>query len=59
MSIRPIYPLSSYGLDKEPNIIDGIDESQEELRLKYFQALSSGNQQDYVSLEISTWNIIY
>lgn len=46
---KPLWPLSSYGPAKgEPTIIEGLDESAEEMRWKALQALQSGNVADYV-----------
>lgn len=47
---KPIWPLSSYGPAKgEPTIIEGLDESAEEMRWKALQAVQSGNIAEYVS----------
>jgi nucleoporin NUP42 len=49
---RPMWPLSSFGSAKhEPNLVAGLDESQEELRFKAFTALKAGNTSEYVSLQ--------
>ena len=46
---RPLWPLSSYGPAKYvPNVIQGLDESSEELRFKAFTAAKSGTMQEYV-----------
>ena len=46
---RPLWPLSSYGPAKHvPNVIQGLDESPEELRCKAFTATKAGSMQDYV-----------
>ena len=47
---KPIWPLSSFGPAKmQPNLIAGLDESPEELRVRANQAASAGTTQDYVS----------
>lgn len=49
-SDKPLWPLSSYGPAKfEPNIVAGLDESMEELRVRAALALNAGNSNDYVS----------
>lgn len=46
---KPLWPLSSYGPAKhEPVVINGLDESPEELRLKAVTALKAGTTDDYV-----------
>lgn len=46
---KPIWPLSSYGPAKgEPTILEGLDESAEEMRWKALQAVRSGNIAEYV-----------
>ena len=46
---KPLWPLSSYGPAKyEPNLMSGLDESPEELRVKAFMAAQSGAINDYV-----------
>lgn len=50
---RPIWKLSSYGPAKyEPNLLTGSDVSQEEMRLRAYEALSLGKMDEYVSLNI-------
>jgi nucleoporin NUP42 len=47
---KPLWPLSVYGPAKhEPNIIFGLDESMEELRVRAASALKAGNVNEYVS----------
>jgi len=49
-SDKPLWPLSCYGPAKfEPNIISGLDESMEELRVRAALALIAGNSNEYVS----------
>ena len=46
---KPLWPLSSYGPAKyQPNIIVGLDESPEELRVKAVAALTSNSVDSYV-----------
>lgn len=46
---RPLWPLSVYGPAKyQPTVINGLDESPEELRVKANQALKTGAIQEYV-----------
>lgn len=46
---RPSWPLASYGPAKYvPTVLGGLDESQEELRVKTVAALKAGNIQEYV-----------
>lgn len=46
---KPLWPLSSYGPSKyEPVVINGLDESSEELRLKAVTALKAGTTDEYV-----------
>jgi nucleoporin NUP42 len=48
---KPLWPLSSYGPAKcEPTLVQNLDESPEELRLKAVTALRTGAMQDYVRL---------
>lgn len=48
---KPLWPLTSYGPAKHaPTIIQGLDESPEELRVKAVSALQSGSSAEYVSL---------
>jgi nucleoporin NUP42 len=45
---RPLWALTSYGPAKnEPNLIAGIDLSQEELRWEYVQAVKANNPAMY------------
>ena len=49
---RPIWPLSSYGpgRDAPRQLLEGaIEQSFEEVRLEYYVARASGNEQSYVS----------
>jgi len=49
-SDKPIWPLSCYGPAKfEPNVLAGLDESMEELRVRAALALNAGNSNEYVS----------
>lgn len=49
-SDKPLWPLSTYGPAKhEPNLLPGLDESMEELRVRAVRALGAGNVQEYVS----------
>ncbi|KAG7447770.1 uncharacterized protein BT62DRAFT_791664 [Guyanagaster necrorhizus] len=51
-SDKPLWPLSSFGPAKhEPLLLTGLDESPEELRVKAFMALSSGNVNEYMQYE--------
>lgn len=46
---KPLWPLSSFGPAKyQPNIIIGLDESPEELRVKAVVALRSNTVDSYV-----------
>jgi hypothetical protein len=46
---KPLWPLSSYGPAKqEPNLLSGLDESPEELRVRAVTALRAGNANEYV-----------
>jgi nucleoporin NUP42 len=46
---KPIWSLSSYGPAKyEPNLVSGVDESFEELRVKATLALKNNAGQEYV-----------
>ena len=46
---KPLWPLSSYGPAKsEPNLLSGLDESPEELRVRAVTALRAGNTNEYV-----------
>ena len=46
---KPLWPLSSYGPAKyQPNIVSGLDESPEELRVKAVAALKSNSVDSYV-----------
>jgi nucleoporin NUP42 len=46
---RPLWPLSSYGPAKQvPNVIQGLDESPEELRVRAFAAAKGVLSPDYV-----------
>ena len=46
---KPLWPLSSYGPAKcEPNLLSGLDESPEELRVRAVTALRAGNGNEYV-----------
>lgn len=59
---RPLWLLSSYGPAKYvPTLLSGLDESQEELRVKAVTALKAGTSQDYVcgSLSLSTLYSLY
>lgn len=47
---KPLWPLSSYGPAKyQANLLTGLDESPEELRVRAVQAIKNGNMQEYVS----------
>ncbi|KZT06469.1 uncharacterized protein LAESUDRAFT_179825 [Laetiporus sulphureus 93-53] len=49
---RPGWPLSSYGPAKQqPNVISGLDESPEELRVKAFLATKAGTVNEYMKYE--------
>ncbi|KAF8324564.1 uncharacterized protein EI90DRAFT_3129745 [Cantharellus anzutake] len=49
---RPLWPFSSYGPAKgEPNLISGLDESPEEMRIKFWQANMQGNPALYTQYE--------
>ncbi|KAF5387647.1 hypothetical protein D9615_000778 [Tricholomella constricta] len=49
---KPLWPLSTYGPAKyEPNLIAGLDESTEELRVRAFTANQSGKGAEYVAYE--------
>lgn len=51
---KPSWPLSSYGTSKfEPTLLNGLDESPEELRVRAFLAQRSGNVAEYVAYEAS------
>ena len=46
---KPIWPFSSYGPAKyEPNLVVGLDVSPDELRAKYWEAMTQGNLNYYV-----------
>ena len=48
-SDQPVWLLSSYGPGKaEPALLAGLEESPEELRVKYVLAVKAGNMNDYV-----------
>lgn len=50
LSDKPLWPLSCYGPTKhEPNLLTGLDESPEELRVRAFTANRAGNHAEYVS----------
>ncbi|KAF8637015.1 hypothetical protein AX17_003100, partial [Amanita inopinata Kibby_2008] len=49
---KPLWPLSSYGPAKnEPNLLSGLDESFEELRVRAASALRSSNANEYMTYE--------
>ncbi|PFH50402.1 hypothetical protein AMATHDRAFT_40861 [Amanita thiersii Skay4041] len=49
---KPMWPLSSYGPAKfEPNLLQGLDESPEELRVRAKMALQAKNPNEYVTYE--------
>ncbi|KAJ3574690.1 hypothetical protein NP233_g1601 [Leucocoprinus birnbaumii] len=53
-SDKPLWPLSSYGPAKnEPNLLSGLDESMEELRVRAVLALKAGNSAEYAAYESS------
>jgi nucleoporin NUP42 len=54
---RPLYPLSSYGPGKcIPCVIDGLDQSPEELRVAAWTAVREGAGLDaYVSCSSNHW----
>ena len=46
---KPIWPLSSFGPAKmQPNLIAGLDESPEEMRVRAAQVARAGTMQEYV-----------
>jgi len=46
---KPLWPLTSYGPGKfQPQLVGGLDESFEELRLRAVTAIKSGTTDDYV-----------
>lgn len=48
---KPLWPLSSYGPGKhEPTLINALDESPEEMRVKAWEANRSGQLQTYVGV---------
>ena len=48
---KPLWPLSSYAPAKgEPNVIGGLDESPEELRVRAHMARQAGNMNEYVRI---------
>lgn len=48
---RPTWPLSSFGPAKnEPNLLDGLDVSPEELQLKFYEARQLNDPSKYVCL---------
>ncbi|KAF8644450.1 hypothetical protein AX16_008449 [Volvariella volvacea WC 439] len=51
---KPLWPLSCYGPAKhEPTLLGGLDESQEELRVRAFTANRAGTVNEYISYESS------
>ncbi|KAG9317872.1 hypothetical protein JVU11DRAFT_2100 [Chiua virens] len=49
---KPLWPLSSYGPAKfEPVLINGLDESPEELHLKAVTAIKAGTTEEYIKYE--------
>jgi hypothetical protein len=52
---RPLWPLSSYGPSKyESNLLTGLDESPEELRVRATTSLKSGLVSEYVRWSLFT-----
>ncbi|KAG5644807.1 hypothetical protein DXG03_007629 [Asterophora parasitica] len=60
---KPLWPLSTYAPAKhEPNLLAGLDESAEELRVRAYTANQSGKGAEYVAYEterISTTEAVY
>ncbi|TFK69409.1 hypothetical protein BDN72DRAFT_840374 [Pluteus cervinus] len=49
---KPLWPLSCYAPAKgEPNVLSGLDESPEELRVRAHTARQAGNLSEYVTYE--------
>ncbi|KAM6501338.1 hypothetical protein JOM56_004352 [Amanita muscaria] len=49
---KPAWPLSTYGPAKnEPNLLGGLDESPEELRVRAVTALRAGSANEYMTYE--------
>lgn len=52
---KPLWPLSNYGPNKfEPNLFPPMDESTEEMRVKYLLAQRNNTLNEYVRGIIST-----
>jgi nucleoporin NUP42 len=52
---KPLWPLTSYGPGKyQPQLVGGLDESSEELRVRAVAALTSDTTNDYVRFPVFT-----